>query len=94
MTLAKKQINNTRHSIIKIGDDEIKITNHSFSVSDDNWQQFKEQMKKVWDDNPERRKSQAMRILVNAVNLGIIDLEDLWTQVNTKAEQVKEIIYV
>ena len=94
MTLKRKEITNSRRRTINIGGDDIKIVNQSFSISEANWTQFKGKMKEVWDENPERRKSQAIRILVNAVNLGVVDLEDLEKKVEKASEKVDFVVYV
>jgi hypothetical protein len=96
MTLAQRQVNNTKTRIINIGGDDIKIIHVGFEVSELNWNKMHETAKDMFKDNfrGEKVKSHAMRILVNAVNLGIIDLQKLKEEIEKRAEKSKDIIYI
>lgn len=83
----------THERIINIDGDDIKIIHVGFEISETAWQSFQKIMLKKYDNNV-KKKSEAMRLLVNAVNLGIITLEDLEEQIEEKAKHIKDIIYI
>lgn len=93
MTLAKRQIpKNYKARTVKIGGDSIPIIMPSFEISEDNWNRMQEIVKEIFHSN--KAKSRALRILVNAVILGIIDLKELESEVEKKAEKSKDVIYI
>lgn len=94
MTLRKRQTTKSHERIINIEGDDIKIVHVGFEVSDAAWEKFQEKMRERYGADAIQKKSHAMRILVNALNLGIITLDDLEKQIEEKAKHVKDVIYI
>lgn len=95
MPLAKRRDNdNSKIRIINIGGDDIVIMHVGFEVSQEGWERFQEKMQEHYGKTARKVKSRAMRILVNATNLGIINLKDLEAKVEKAAENVKDVVYL
>ena len=77
---------------VKIDGTEIPIISPSFEVSEKNWETFKAIVRKEYLSD--KAKSEAIRILINAVNLKLIDLKDLESHVVKKAEKSEDVIYI
>lgn len=93
MTIVKR--NEKFHSqtrVINVGGDDITVIQPSFEVSEVNWDKFKKVIRVEFLSD--KAKSHALRILVNAVNLELVDLKDLEKKIEKAAEKVDEVIYI
>lgn len=93
MPLRSKDMLRTHQRIINIDGDDIKIQHVGFEISDTAWEKFQEKVKDTYPDVT-KAKSHAMRILVNALNLGIIELKDLEHKIEKAAAKVDDVIYI
>lgn len=95
MVLATRKDNgNSKIRIINIGGDDIVIMHVGFEVSQAGWEKFQDKMQEHYGKSARKVKSRAMRILVNATNLGIINLKDLEDKIEKAAENVKDVVYL
>lgn len=94
MTLRKRQTTKSHERIINIEGDDIKIVHVGFEISDSAWEKFQEKMRQYYGEGAIQKKSHAMRILVNALNLELITLEALEKQIEEKAKHIKDVIYI
>ena len=93
MTIAKRRENfgaSTR--IINVNGLDIEITQPGFEVSLENWNSFNKIITDVFKSD--KAKSRALRILINGVNLGFINLMELDKKIEKEAEKTKEVIYL
>ena len=93
MTIArKKEPRGTKKRIIRIGDDDIQIMHVGFEVSEIAWRKMQAMIVERYGDI--NKKSQVMRILVNAYVLKILDIDELDKKIEKAAEKMEEVIYI